>query len=205
MKTLCIEKFFPPSLELTQSVMERIREHSVRDIRSSIESVERLESSDDDELWSELLKTYEEEQPTPKQGATNQRWLSEILYGYMARLPDSKLSAKGESYHAVETIREGMSNRLGLELEDTKDLELLQRLAHEFQQWLAQCAGKQFVAGWGTIWLDPAYPERFGLSKFPVPAEQEGELPIAVPGKAFSAEAGSLARSVGGRFRSEEA
>lgn len=64
MKTLCIEKFFPPSLELTQSVMERIREHSVRDIRSSIESVERLESSDDDELWSELLKTYEEEHPT---------------------------------------------------------------------------------------------------------------------------------------------
>ncbi len=205
MKTLCIEKFFPPSSELTRNVIQRMREHSLRDIQHSIASVERVnpESSDGDELWSELLKASEEEPQTFKEIAADQRWLSEVLYGYMARLPDSQTSP-GESYNAVEAIPEGMSNRLGLELDDSKDLELLQQLATEFQQWLAKCPGKEFVAGWGTIWLDPANSERFGLRKFPVSAEQEDELAAAAAGKAFSAGAGSLARSFMALFRSAD-
>ena len=200
MKTLCIEKFFPPSSELTQDLTQRMRKESLSDLQKSIESVERLEmdSSDDEQPWSDLFKACEEEHQTPQEIATDQRWLSEVLYGYLARLAHSQASPEGELYDAVEAIPEGMSSRLGLD--QSENFELLKQLATEFQQWLAKCQGKKFIAGWGTIWLDPANPERFGLTKFPE-VEQEPELTkTATASKAFSAGAGSLARSLRALF-----
>ncbi|HKV33748.1 MAG TPA: hypothetical protein VJP89_05495 [Pyrinomonadaceae bacterium] len=200
MKTLCIEKFFPPSSELTQNVIQRMRRHSLSDLQNSIKAEERpnAESSDDDDIWSDLLKVCEEEHQTSAEIEDGRRWLSEILYGYLARLSHSQSSPEAELYHAVEAIPEGMSTRLGLD--DSKDRDLLEQLATEFQQWLGNCTGKKFVAGWGTIWLDPDNPERFGLTKFPLPVEQADESNTDAPDKAFSAGAGSFARSLRALF-----
>ena len=150
MKTLCIEKFFLPSSELTQNLTQRMRGQSLSDLQKSIASVEGLnpESSDDEEPWSDLFKGCEEEHQTPQQIAADQRWLSEILYGYLARLGHNQTSPEGELYDAVEAIPEGMSSRLGLDESD--DLELLKQLANEFQQWLAKCQGQKFVSGLGN-------------------------------------------------------
>lgn len=180
MKTLYIERFFTPSAKLTQTVMQRVREHSLEDIQHSIESVEprNPERSDDDELWNELLKASDQECSTPTETAADQRWLSEVLYGYLARLSDKKPLQNGESYFASEAIPEGMSNRVGLELNDRIDSQLLTELANEFQQWLAKCSGNKFVAGWGTISLDAASADKFILTKFSGSVEGD-KLPLA--------------------------
>ena len=203
MKTLCIEKFFPPSSALTQNVIQRLKRHSLSDLQHSMESMGPLnaESSDDDDPWSDLLKVCEDEHQTSAEIAADQRWLSEILYGYLARLSHVQSSPEGELYEAVEAIPEGMSTRLGLDAGE--DRELLEQLATEFQHWLGNCTGKKFVAGWGTIWLDPANPQRFGLTKFPEPVEQEDEAKTDSPDKALSARAGSFTQSFWALFEKD--
>lgn len=187
-----IEKFFMPSSELTQSLSRRMREEALGDLQHSIDSAGGLnpENSDANQPWTVLLKTDAERHQTPKEIAADQRWFSEILYGYLARLAQSEIQPESESFSAVEAIPAGMSSRLGLD--DTEDLKLLEELATEFQQWLAGCRGLEFAAGWGTIWLDPGDRQRFGLNRFQTPVEQEYELSkAAASSNAFSAGVGS--------------
>ena len=193
--TTQIEKFFTPSSELTQKLTRRIRNESLRDLQGSIQSAGEVnsESSDGKQPWADMFSASAEKQQTPKELAADQRWLSEILYGYLARLMHSQIQPESESFSAVEAIPAGMSSRLGLD--DNEGVSLLERMATEFQQWLSGCGGHEFVAGWGIIWLDPADPQRFGLRKFAVGQEDE-QSKKAASGKTLIARVGSRGSSL---------
>jgi hypothetical protein len=175
MKTVSIEKFFPPSTGLTRRLIQTMREQSVRDLQHSIQSVGPDQGdSEGSEPWTDLLKAADQSQQTAEEIAADQRWLSEILYGYLARLTYSQASASIAWFNFVEAIPPGMSNRLGLD--DSKGLALLEELAIEFQQWLAQRPSMSFEAGWGVIWVNAADLARFGVTRFSV-SRNEDKLP----------------------------
>lgn len=196
MKTLSIEKFFSPSSELTKKITERMREQSLADLQHSLGSVGGLETDNSDGTavqypWTDLLEAGNEGYLTsPEELAADQRWLSEILYGYLARLAYSQILPENQSYDAAETISSGMMSRLGLN--ESTDLELLQQLAHEFQQWLSECSGMTFVAGWGTVWADPVNKGRFGVERFTGVVEDEDGLAVAAKGRAATAASHEL-------------
>lgn len=183
--TTQIEKFFTPSSELTQKLTRIMRNESLRDLQGSIQSAggPDSENSDGKQPWADWFRISPEKQQTSKELAADQRWLSEILYGYLARLMHSQIKPESESFSAKEAIPAGMGSRLGLD--DSEGLRLLEQFATEFQQWLSGCGGHEFVAGWGTIWLDPADPQRFGLRKFAEPSKTPTE------GKTFTARVGA--------------
>lgn len=193
MKTLSIEKFFPPSLELTKKITDRMREQSLTDLQLALGSGSGLEAnhSSTHDMWTDLLTAEDQSDSTTsaQELVEDQRWLSEILYGYLARLAFSRPLAENQSLDAVEAIPAGMASRLGLN--DASDTELLQQLAKEFQQWLRQCSGMTFVAGWGRVWADPAHESRFGVEKFSTPPVEAVTEEVAKPAKASSATAGS--------------
>jgi len=184
-----IEKFFTPSSEVTEKITRRMGNESLRDLQGSLESGGGLNSQNGDQPWVDLFRASTEKQQTPTELAADQRWLSEILYGYLARLMHSQIQSESESFSAVEAIPAGMSSRLGLD--DSEDVRLLEQLAAEFQQWLYRCGGHEFVAGWGIIWLDPADPQRFGLKKFAVGPEDERST-----GKTLTARVGARGPSL---------
>ncbi|HET6852205.1 MAG TPA: hypothetical protein VFH46_07765 [Pyrinomonadaceae bacterium] len=193
--TTHIEKFFTPSSELTQKLTARMRNESLRDLQGSIQSAGELspEDSDGKQPWADLFRASGQKPQTPKELAADQRWLSEILYGFLSRLMHSRIQPESESFSAVEAIPAGMGSRLGLD--DNDDIILLKQMATEFQQWLAACGGHEFVAGWGTIWLDPADHQRFGLKKFVVGQEDERSKKAA-SGKSLTATVGSRGASL---------
>ena len=151
-----IDKFFRPSSQLTQRLTQTMREQSVRDLQHTIASVEGSDqgNSDGSEPWTDYLAAGTDGQQTREEIAADQRYLSEILYGYLARLAHSQGSVESEWFNFVEAIPPGMSNRLGLD--DSEGLALLEELAIEFQRWLSKRPGKSFEAGWGLIWVDAA-------------------------------------------------
>lgn len=200
MKTVSIEKFFPPSTELTRRLTQTMREQSVRDLQHSIRSVADPDqgNSEGSELWTDLLKAADQDQQTTEEIAAEQRWLSEILYGYLARLAYSQASASIAWFNFVEAIPPGMSNRLGLD--DSEGLALLEELAIEFQQWLARRPGMSFEAGWGIIWVDAADLARFGVTRFSVSRNQQDKLPAltnVASSNALSAGAEAFAAALG--------
>jgi hypothetical protein len=188
--TTQIERFFTPSSELTQKLTQRMRNESLRDLQGSIESAGDLKSENPDckQPWPDMFRASVEKQPTSKELAADQRWLGEILYGYLARLMHSQIQPESESFSAVEAISAGMGSRLGLD--DDEDVSLLERMATEFQQWLSGCGGHEFVAGWGIIWLDPTDAGRFGLRKFAV-GQEDDRSKTAASGKSLTARVGS--------------
>jgi hypothetical protein len=189
MKTLTIEKFFRPSSELTTRITNRMRDRSLEDLQHALGSELERDNSSSQDPWIDLLATENHDNSTSAQELEeDQKWISEILYGYLARLANSRLLAENQSYDAVEAISAGMASRLGLK-DSSADLELLHGLAEEFQHWLSERAGMTFVAGWGTVWTDPANESRFGLEKF--------SPEVGIPAKARSAKAGS--RDLAGR------
>jgi len=194
MKTVCIEKFFVPSSQLTQRLTQTMREQALRDLQQSIGPLEGANQGEFDgaEPWTDLLQAVDEGRKTTKEGEADQRWLGEILYGYLARLAHSHAPLEGASFGYVEAILPGMSSRLGLD--DSEGLALLKEFAIEFQRWLKKRPAKTFEAGWGVICVDPADPERFGVKRFPALTDQDPEpqpASAAAP-KALSAGAGSL-------------
>jgi len=169
----------------------------VSDIQHSMASVEGPDqaNSDTSKPWTDFLKAGHEGQQTTKEIAADQRWLGEILYGYLARLAHSQGSVESGQFNFVEAIPAGMSNRIGLD--DSEGLALLEELAVEFKRWLTKCPGMSFEAGWGIIWVDAANPERFALKRFPKTADEEPKLAAlanAASSKALSAGAGSSKR-----------
>jgi hypothetical protein len=174
-----IDKFFPPSAQLTQRLTQTMRDQSVRDLQHTIASVEGADqvNSDGSEPWTDYLGASTEAQPTREEIAADQRYLSEILYGYLARLAHSQGSGDSRWFNFVEVIPPGMSNRLGLD--DSEGLALLEEFAIEFQRWLSKCSGRSFEAGWGLIWVDAANPERFGLKRFSASFDQERKVAAA--------------------------
>lgn len=191
--TTKIEKFFTPSSEITQKLTQRMRNQVLHDLEGSIESAGGSDPENGKQPWADIFRSSTEKQQTPKELAADQRWLSEILYGYLARLMHSQIQPESESYSAVEAIPAGMSSRLGLD--DSDDISLLEQMATEFQHWLSGCGGREFVAGWGIIWLDPADPQRFGLKQFVVGQEDE-QSKKAASGMTLTARVGGRGPSL---------
>jgi hypothetical protein len=168
MQHIKIEEFFPPSPEITQQLTERMGGKRAAYLRSLTPDVEGVnnndkEEADSDALLTSMLTNLDDNNRDREEIEESQRWLREIIYHFLGRLAHRLDTEEFRDYSTSECIVKGLSIRLGLK--DAADAELLERLATEFSEWLNQCQGRHFVAGWGTL-DGTADPANFRLQRF---------------------------------------
>ena len=135
---LTIEKFYLPSENLTVRIANRIDslEHeAVRNINLKQES--ELPEADSDVPASTPVSTEEV--------LLQRRLLAEELDSCLADSSENTEATSGEKLNIQNIVTEGMSDALGLDMND----QLLAELSSEFQKWIDELGS--FTAGWGEI------------------------------------------------------
>jgi hypothetical protein len=153
---LTIEKFYLPSENLTVRIANRIdslERETVRNISLKPES-DLPEADSDESLHSESVPASTRN--SSEEVLLQRRLLAEELDACLA---DSAESTNGEKLNIQKMVTEGMSDALGLDVND----QLLTELASEFQKWIDKLGS--FTAGWGEI--ISTYDGYMHLSAFP--------------------------------------
>jgi hypothetical protein len=146
-----LKMFFVPSSEITNRLFQRVSERRADNLRSAtVSDAAEGEADDSDELLAAVLEALKDGgAKSPEGELEDQRWLAQTIYHFMGRLARRSRRATQNRLGITECMVEGMGVRLGLR--QLEDRELLQELAYEFSEWLAQQEDRTFIAGWGKI------------------------------------------------------
>jgi hypothetical protein len=143
---LTIEGFYLPSESLTVRIANRIESlenEAIRSMKFKDES-DLSETESDDSLYLRNISDSTSSD-TNAEVLFQQRLLAEEIDSCLADSAESAEAKRGQKLNIQKTVTEGMSDALGLTVNDG----LLAELSSEFRSWINDLGS--FTAGWGEI------------------------------------------------------
>ncbi len=138
-----IDGFYLPLEDLTIRIANRIEALEYEAMENLI--IKEESDEPDPESNDNIRQVPNPSSDSGKEILLQQRLLAEELDSCLADSAESDEAANGEKINIQKTIVDGMSDALGLEVDD----ELLVELSNGFQDWIDNRGS--FTAGWGEI------------------------------------------------------